>query len=207
VAESLRERKKIRTRRAIMRAGLRLVSERGFDGATIPLIAEAAGVSPRTVSYYFPVKADIAVGPISTIVDRLEAVLTSRAPGTDAMEAVAAWLANEVAIGDETGDDLVRKAIAREPLLQVRQQEHLARARVLVTEALATDFALPPTALEPRVAGAATIAVVLELWSEDHIAAAADFLPRALAALAAANASLIATRPHPDKDAASRRGR
>jgi AcrR family transcriptional regulator len=194
VAESLRERNKMRTKRAIMRAGLRLIAERGFNGATIPLIAQAAGVSPRTVSYYFPVKADIAMGPISVIVDRLEAVLTSRAPGTDALEAVAAWLADEVAIGDETGDDLIRRAIAREPLLQVRQQEHLARARVLVTEALATDSGLPPTALEPRVEGAATIAVVLELWSENHIGATADFLPRALAALTAANESLAASR-------------
>jgi AcrR family transcriptional regulator len=193
VAESLRERNKIRTRRAIMRAGLRLIAERGFDGATIPLIADAAGVSPRTVSYYFPVKSDIAMGPISIIIDRLEAALTSRDPGTSAMEAVAAWLAEEVAIGDETGDDLVRRAIAREPLLKVRQQNHLDRAKDLVAEALAADFALPPSALELRVVAAATIAVVLELWSEEHIAVAADFLPRALAALTAANASLSAS--------------
>jgi AcrR family transcriptional regulator len=203
VAESLRERNKARTRRAIIRAGLRLIAERGFDGATIPLIAEAAGVSPRTVSYYFPVKADIAMGPISTIIDRLEAILASRAPGTGTVEAVAAWLADEVAIGDETGDDLVRRAIAREPLLQVRHQNHLERAKILVTEALATDFALPPTALEPRVAGAATISVVLELWGEEHIAAAADFLPRALAALTAANASLTASQVRPEMQPAT----
>jgi AcrR family transcriptional regulator len=195
VAKSLRERNKTRTRRAIIRAGLRLIAERGFDGATIPLIAAEAEVSPRTVSYYFPVKADIAMGPISIIIDRLEATLASRAPETSALEAVATWLADEVAIGDETGDDLVRRAVSREPLLQARQQEHLARARALVTKALATDFAQPPTALEPRVAGAATIAVVLELWGEEHIGAAADFLPRALAALAAANESLDASGP------------
>jgi AcrR family transcriptional regulator len=192
VAESLRERNKTRTRRAIIRAGLRLIAERGFDGATIPLIAEAAGVSPRTVSYYFPVKADIAMGPITTIVDRLETTLDARTPGTGALEAVAAWLAGEVIIGDETGDDLVRRAISREPMLQVREQKHLERAKLLMTEALAADFALPPTALEPRIAGAAAIAVVLELWDEDHISVAADFLPRAVAALAAANASLSA---------------
>ncbi|MDR1392958.1 MAG: TetR/AcrR family transcriptional regulator [Bifidobacteriaceae bacterium] len=197
MAESLRERNKSRTRRTIIRAGLRLIAERGFDGATIPLIAKTAAVSPRTVSYYFPVKADIAMGPISTIIDRLEASLASRAAGTGALEAIATWLANEVAIGDETGDDLVRRAIAREPLLQVRHQNHLDRAKRLMTEALAADFGLPAAALEPRIAGAAAIAVVLELWTEEHIAATADFLPRALAALAAANTSLNASRPHP----------
>jgi hypothetical protein len=35
---------------------------------------------------------------------------------------------------------------------------------------------------------------VLELWDEDHISVAADFLPRAVAALTAANASLSAGR-------------
>ena len=56
----LRERKRVRTRITIARAALELFDRQGFQETTIPQIAEAADVSPRTVSAYFPHKEELA---------------------------------------------------------------------------------------------------------------------------------------------------
>ncbi|MEV4108450.1 TetR family transcriptional regulator [Nonomuraea sp. NPDC049695] len=52
----LRERKKARTREAILREAFRLFRERGYNATTTEQIAEAAEVSPATFFRYFPTK-------------------------------------------------------------------------------------------------------------------------------------------------------
>ena len=77
----LRERKKLRTRRAIASAALRLFDERGFEETTISDIAAAADVSPRTFFSYFPSKDAVVFAELDERLADIDARLAERPPG------------------------------------------------------------------------------------------------------------------------------
>jgi len=169
----LRERKKHRTREAIIDAALRLFTERGFERTTVADIAAAADIAPRTFFGYFPTKEDVVFHDFGATFDSLEERLTARRPGESAIDAMRDWIASTLAETDFTDPrELCQRQITRStPALREHERTLMARFETVLGEAVAEDLGADQGPLRPRmVASAATAALsMLEAFYDDEV--------------------------------------
>ena len=118
----LRERKKQRTREAIVDAAFELFAERGFDGTTIADIADGAEIAPRTFFSYFPSKDDVVFHDFEERHAMVASWLRDRGPGTNAIDALRAGI--ESMVGEADPAELRRAKRLRKRL--IRENESLA---------------------------------------------------------------------------------
>lgn len=89
---SLRERKKERTRRAIVTSAMELFAGRGFDQVTMAEVAAGADVAPRTLFRYVADKQDLVFGEEVMLGTRLAEALAAQpadeAPAVSVREAL-----------------------------------------------------------------------------------------------------------------------
>ncbi|GGW39035.1 TetR family transcriptional regulator [Streptomyces lucensis JCM 4490] len=86
--ETLRERKKRRTRQALLRAALELFTTQGYEHTTVDEIAEAVDVSQRTFFRYFAGKEEAAFAVQEMTEARFVAAVRARPPHEAPMEAL-----------------------------------------------------------------------------------------------------------------------
>ncbi|MFF9114553.1 TetR/AcrR family transcriptional regulator [Streptomyces massasporeus] len=184
-ALGLRERKKIKTRRAIRTATYALIEEQGYDATTIEQIADRAEVSPSTVLRYFPAKEDIVV------TDEWDPVMTAELRARPADETWADTLryvmrtALDLALSEEPDVIRLRTRLGvAVPAVRARMLENAAATGRLLRDALAERSGLDPDSLELRVLTMSVMGGLMEVshyWAETgHRDDIRDLVDRAL---------------------------
>jgi AcrR family transcriptional regulator len=160
VGEGLRALKKERTRRDIVVATLELTLEDSYRATTIPLIAERAMVSPRTVSAYFPNKDDIAFDDADETLADLEAHLA--VTDLPLVDRLRHWV-DDRDPHEKAISKLRMKALTADPDLRLIEGRHLERFAAAVARAAAKEIGGEPADPGPQTFAAAFLGVVLAL--------------------------------------------
>ncbi|MFC4007642.1 TetR/AcrR family transcriptional regulator [Nonomuraea purpurea] len=124
----LRERKKQRTRQALVEAALKLFDEKGYEETTLAEIAAAADVSTRTFFSYFAGKEDVIFGDLKGWLDA----------------AIAEWA---VLAPDESPADLLLRMIDESHERLAVHNEVTAKDAALLTRLVMSEPALQAKAL------------------------------------------------------------
>ena len=175
----LRERKKIKTHRAIRREAFRLIEENGYAATTVEQIAEAADVSPSTFFRYFPSKESLLLADdLDPLI--LEA-LQDQPP--DLSPAQAFRRAYQSVLDQLPADQLEFESTRQRlmfsiPELKAAMYDEVYRTVTVAAEAIAHRIGRAPDDFEVRVfAGALTGAMMA---AYDAAPKTADTIYRAL---------------------------
>jgi AcrR family transcriptional regulator len=169
VADSLRERKKLRTREAIVDAALELFERQGFDATTVEDIAAAADVSPRTFFRYFDSKLDVVMSRNKAEEPHFEE-LVNVAPGAGPVTAareVIGSLMQALVEGDDPSAVREFKVVLTTPSLRSMALEHFHQHHDELARAYAARLGVSTDALQAHVlAGvvSTTTWAVLNRW-------------------------------------------
>ena len=133
----LRERKKIKLRRAIQTAAVHLFETQGYEHTTVEQIAEAAETSTTTFYRYFPTKEDVVLGNDASPL--FEATVAARPADEPLTATIRAAMAAVVAAAEADRDlTLARmRLIAAVPALEARYAGQERRTIDLLTRLLA----------------------------------------------------------------------
>lgn len=161
VDPGLRERKKRRTREAIVAAAMRLFDERGFAATTIADIAAAADISPRTFFGYFASKEAVLFADADDAFGAFEHDLAApREDGVTALDVLRSWIHSWFTENppDQKREHLVHRLKATDASVAAHERNLLARFEDAMTVALAADLGLEAGDVRARMVAAAAVA-------------------------------------------------
>ncbi|MEU6779003.1 TetR family transcriptional regulator [Nonomuraea angiospora] len=169
----LRERKKQRTRRALVEAALRLFDEKGFDETTLAEIAAEADVSTRTFFSYFASKEDVVFYDSARKMELAAAAMADRAPGESPgdvllriVEESLTWLTTYEELTFEDAELRIR-LVLKEPTLRARALVMLLESQSTLARALREAFPeldqVEAAAAVGAMFGAVKLAIVADL--------------------------------------------
>lgn len=146
----LRERKKQRTRLALIDAALTLFQEQGYEATTVDQIAATVDVSPRTFFRYFATKEDVALSLLDDGQEVMLAELAARPAGESPFTALSHAVRAMVTVLEEGDHEdtarflRVREVIDATPALFAGSVRRLVEnERRLITELARREGAGP----------------------------------------------------------------
>ncbi len=167
-AEGLRERKKRLMRQQLSDVATRMFMERGFDAVRVSEVAEACGVSEKTVFNYFPTKESLVLDRLDTTLASLRTGLPAAAPVEAALQildrelsGMTTWLAGQDDPA-QAGQAIRRfgDLIHATPSLRAYQSDMMDQFVSVATEILAARAGTSADDPEPQIAARA----LLGLW-------------------------------------------
>jgi AcrR family transcriptional regulator len=167
---SLRQRKKARTRAALIASAMELFERQGYEATTIDDITAAADVSPRTFFRYFSSKEEVALG--DDLGPAMVALLRSRPAGESILESLRHVVAGSLALlsEDDRAALLSRlRLVYRTPSLRARRWEFQLDMGRISGAVLAERRGLPSGDLGSRVAATAGLMAVevgMDHWQQ-----------------------------------------
>jgi AcrR family transcriptional regulator len=149
----LRERKKQRTRQALIEAAIRLYREAGYEGVTVAALARGADIAPRTFFTYFRSKEDVFLGRGDDRIEVIIKAIQGRQPGTPILTAVMpALLANRER---PAGRSPELSDVLQHPSVMARLRERWNSWEDGLAQAIADDVGAAAGDPEPRIVAAA----------------------------------------------------
>ncbi|MFF5563370.1 TetR family transcriptional regulator [Streptomyces sp. NPDC012623] len=168
-AEGLRERKKRMLRRQLSDTATEMFMERGFDAVRVAEIAEACGVSEKTVFNYFPTKESLVLDLGEATLNSLRTTLADPdlAPVEAALKILSGELAAVTSWLSAQDDPAEAKAmflrfgmlIRFTPSLRAYQRDTTDQQIAVVAEVLAQRTDMSPDDPEPQIAATALLAL------------------------------------------------
>lgn len=136
--EGLRERKRRETKRRLAETGLKLFLEQGYEETTLDAIAEAAGVSRRTVFHYFDQKEDILLAWQSGLGEAIREAILAERPDRPPVDVVLAALLRLVGQYQAADQIRIERLLASSDRLAASKHAKYAEQEQAVFEALVT---------------------------------------------------------------------
>ncbi|WP_204051066.1 TetR/AcrR family transcriptional regulator [Microbispora siamensis] len=196
----LRERKKRQTRSLISDVASGLFMQRGFDNVTVAEVAEAAGVSTKTVFNYFPRKEDLFLDRYPEAVELVTRAVRERAEGESPLAALRRLFLRMLREGHPLGGigpgyQVFWQVILDSPALRARTRELVEEFEGVLAGLFAEAAGTDPADPAPRLAAALVVAAYRAVYvtsidriragdpMQDVIADRVALLDRAMAAV------------------------
>ena len=158
----LRESKKLRTRQEIADKAMELFVKRGFDHVTVAEVADAAGVSEKTVFNYFPTKEDLFFDEVPAREAALVQAIRNRDPGESVVARLRRLHVGQCSRLTSPGFATFARVIEESPALQAKELAIMARLTEVLARAIREE--LGAHELDAKIAANALVSVQWQLF-------------------------------------------